>query len=84
MGFVAKKEKAQLFTHEEEEKMWQSGILGESTPEQLLNTVIFLLGIHLSLHAVDEHKALKVGYWSPIKVKFDKDADRKFLQHTEQ
>ncbi len=64
--------------------MWESGILGESNPEQLLNTVIFLLGIHLSLHAVDEHKSLKLGCYSPIKVKFDKKLNCKYLEYVEQ
>ncbi len=72
-GIMIKKEKAQLFTISDKEKMWSFGILSESTLEQLLNTVIYLMGVHLSLHAVDEHKALKIGYYSQIKCKYDKE-----------
>ncbi len=64
MGYITKKEKALLFTLSEEEQMWASGILGQDNLEQLLNTLMYLLGVHLSLQAVDEHKALKVGYYS--------------------
>ncbi len=84
IGLAARKEKAQPFSLEEEEHMWYSGILGESSPEQLLNTVIFLLGIHLSLHAVDKHKALKTRCYSQIKVKFNEKLNCKFLEYTEQ
>ena len=34
--------------------MWAEGILGQDNPKQLLNTLIYLLGVYLSLHAVDE------------------------------
>lgn len=63
--------------------MWSSGVLGESNPEQLLNTVIYLLGVHLSLCAVDKHKALKMGYYLQIKCFFDEDLDSHFLQYME-
>ena len=82
-GLVMKKEKAQPFTLSHEEKMWSSGVLGESNPEQLLNTVIYLLGIHCSLRAVDEHKALKIGYYLQIKCKFDKELNAHFLKYRE-
>ena len=42
-----------------------------------------LIGNHLSLWAVDKHKALKVGYYSQIKVKYDEENDSKFLEYTE-
>ena len=82
LGLVTKKEKSQPFTMSEKEKMWSSGVLGVDNPEQLLNTLMYLLGVHLCLCAV-EHKSLKVGYYSQIKVKFDNDKGCKFLQYTE-
>ena len=83
IGLIAKKDKARPFT-QDEDHIWELRILGESNPEQLLNTVIFLLGIHLSLHTVDEHKSLKMGYYSLIKVKFDKKLNCKYLKYVEQ
>ena len=51
--------RAELITHEFEEKMWKSNILGEDTPDKLRNTVLFLLGINVMLRAVEEHYCLR-------------------------
>ncbi len=51
--------------------MWEKGILGDSEPEQLVNTVLYLIGLHFALHAVNEYKALKTGVYSQFKVKYD-------------
>ncbi len=83
VGKITKKEKAEPFTLEEENYMWDSGVLGQDNPEQLLNTLLYILGVHLSLHAVEEHKGLKTGYYSQIKVKYDKQRECKFLEYTE-
>ena len=42
-----------------ENTLWDRGLLGEDTPEKLRNTVLFLLGINLGLHAGDEHYDLR-------------------------
>ena len=44
--------------YEVENELWMKGILGEDTPDKLCDTVLFLLGINLGLHACDEHYAL--------------------------
>ncbi len=36
-------------SHNEEERMWQAGVLGEDEPTKLRNMVMFLLGIHCAL-----------------------------------
>ena len=77
------KEKAQPFILSEEDAMWHDGILGQDNPEQLINTLMYLLGVHLSLRAIDKYKALKVGYYSQIKIKYDEEHECKFLQYTE-
>ena len=50
---------AELITPDHEEKLWVDGVLGEQTPTQLRETVLFLLGINLGLRAVDEHYDLR-------------------------
>ena len=57
IGVVPKR--AQIITYEFEEKMWQEGILGEHSPDQLRNTVLFLIGINVMLRAVQEHYQLR-------------------------
>ncbi len=41
-----------------EQKMWKDGVLGQDQPRQLLDTIIYLLGIHLALHGGYEHRVL--------------------------
>ncbi len=48
--------------------MWHDNILGDDCPETLLNMLIYLLGVHLALHGVQEHKDLKVGAYSQLQV----------------
>ncbi len=38
--------------------IWNKGLLGDDTPEKLLNTLVFLLGMHCTLHAGKEYRAL--------------------------
>ena len=50
--------RAELLSSKEQDEMWSKGILGESTPSQLRDTVLFIMGIHVGLRAGDEHYAL--------------------------
>ena len=50
---------ASVISYENENELWEKGILGESTPVKLRNSVLFLLGINLLLRAVDEHYQLR-------------------------
>ena len=58
-GVGAVKKQADVISYEFEEEMWSKGILGEDTPDKLRSTVLFLIGINLALHAVDEHYYLR-------------------------
>ena len=46
---------AGFITKEIEYKMWSDAVLGEENPGQLRETVLFLLGLNVGLHAGDEH-----------------------------
>ena len=39
-----------------EEKMWANGILGEHNPNQLLETVLYLIRVNFSLRGGTEHE----------------------------
>ena len=41
-----------------ENEMWSRGVLGKDTPDKLLKTVLFLIGVNFALHGGDEHKHL--------------------------
>ncbi len=57
MGSIVKH--AQVISYTDEEMMLNSGILGTSNPEQLVNTLLFLLGIHCTLCTGSEHCNLR-------------------------
>ena len=48
-GIGAKKRQAEVITEEEEQRLWEKGLLGEDTPQQLLDTIIFYNGLYFAL-----------------------------------
>ena len=44
-GVRAKKRQAEVLTEANEELMWSKGLLGDATPQSLLDTVIFYNGL---------------------------------------
>ena len=59
LNIGVKKRQAQVITYDFERKMWESGILGEDTPDCLRDTILFLVGINCILRAGDEHYYLR-------------------------
>ena len=51
---------AEPITEEEEEQMWSKGVLGEHTPQALLNTIFFMCGMCLALRNGSEHRNLRL------------------------
>ncbi len=46
---LGQKKSAQVISVTDEEKMWSEGILGDSNPDQLRDTLMYLLSINLAL-----------------------------------
>ena len=44
---------------EQEMQLFAKGILGDDSPQKLLDTVIYMLGLHLALHGGVEHSRLR-------------------------
>jgi Domain of unknown function (DUF3504) len=42
-----------------EEKLWNMGLLGDSDPATLLNTMVYVFGLHFALRGRDEHRRLR-------------------------
>ena len=53
------KKQANVIMYEYENELWSKGLLGESDPDTLHNTVLFLIGINCILRAGDEHYYLR-------------------------
>ena len=51
--------KAEIITEEDEEILWALGILGTSNPQVLLNTLVYMIGLHCALQAGNEHRVLR-------------------------
>ena len=47
-----------IITHNDEDKLFTDGILGEDTPAKLLTTVIYMIGLHCALWGGVEHNKL--------------------------
>jgi hypothetical protein len=67
-GLVKPKKRAQAVSVEHEVQLWNEGVLRKSTPQQLLDTVIYSLGLHLSLRAGAEHRNLTFGEGSQLQL----------------
>ncbi len=80
---VRERQQAKPITIEEENAMWELGVLGDDTPEKLFNTLLYLISLYFALHACDKHKSLKTGTFGQLKVKVDPDSGKKFLEYTE-
>ena len=76
------KKSAQVISVTDKERMWEQGVLGDSNPDQLRNTVMYLLGINLALRG-DEHRRLRGPGHNP-QIEVCKDTEgRKFLLYKE-
>ena len=58
-GVGTNQRKADPLSFEEEEILWQKQILGDSTPQSLLNTMVDMNGLYFSLRGGKEHRNLR-------------------------
>ena len=80
-GKIAPREKALPISVQEGEKLWSLGLLDDDTLTKLVDTLLYLLGIHFGLCAVDEHKSLKIN--QQISVLYDSEVGLKYLYYDE-
>ena len=58
-GMGSRKRQAEPLTPEEEELLWEKRILGDHSPQALLNSVFFFNGVCFALRSGDEHRRLR-------------------------
>ncbi|XP_062611454.1 zinc finger MYM-type protein 2-like isoform X2 [Saccostrea cucullata] len=83
LGLGINKKQALVITEEQENIMWEKEILGSQSPQQLLDTMVYLIGLNFALRAGQEHRNLRVGENSQLFLKTSVVDGRRYLQYRE-
>jgi hypothetical protein len=67
-GSVKPTKRAATVTYNIEAEMWENGTFGVSNPQQLIDSLIYHLGLHLALRARQEHRDLIYGDGSQLEL----------------
>ena len=60
LGKGSVKKQAEPIKVTEEEELWSRGVLGDHSPQALLNTVFYMNGLFFALRSGDEHRRLRL------------------------
>ena len=55
IGLGSKKRQAEPLSEENEEQLWEKGLLGDHNPVSLLNTIVFMNELYFALRSGSEH-----------------------------
>ena len=77
--FGSKKRQAEPISQQEEETLWQQGLLGDKDPQVLLDTMVFCNGLYFALRSGREHRQLRL---RPCQIQLI-EGERPYLQYTE-
>lgn len=58
---------ADTITEKEEEVLWSKGVVGSDTPDTLVDTILYLIGIHFALRVGQEHRDIHRGETSQFR-----------------
>jgi len=73
--------KAESLSREDVELLWRKKLLGDATPQSLLDTVVFMNGLFFALRSGKEHRQLR---FDPPQIKVvENDGERSYLIYTE-
>ncbi|XP_022095871.1 zinc finger MYM-type protein 2-like [Acanthaster planci] len=80
-GFGICHKRAKEITVKEDDSLWQKSVFGSYNPTQLLNTLVYLIGLNFTLRGGQEHRNLR---WksAQLQIQCDNNGD-KFLRYTE-
>lgn len=83
LGFIAPRLQAREIDLEKENDLWETGVLGDENPKQLIHTLLYLLGVQFALRAGQEHRDLRVGPKSQFALYTDPVLGKEYLEYTE-
>ena len=78
-GIGSKKRQAEALTLDEEDMLWEKKLLGDSTPQALLDTMVYCNGLYFALRSGKEHRQLRL-HSGQIELF---EGDRPYLKYTE-
>ena len=80
-GLGSCRKQAEPLTLKEEELLWEKRLLGDHSPEVLVNTIIFMNGLYFALRSGDEHRNLR---HSPCQIQLvECPGERAYLKYIE-
>ena len=80
-GLGSKKRQAEPLTIEEKKLLWSTGLLGCSSPQTLVDTMVFMAGLYFALRSGDEHRQLR---FEPCQIELvERSGERPHLVYTE-
>ena len=75
------RKQAAIITLGEEDFLWSKGVLGSENAKQLLNTMVYLIGLNFALRGGQEHRTLSSGPTSQLKLRSNEHGQ--YLSYTE-
>ena len=80
-GYGSTKKQAEVLTEEEENSLWEKKLLGDYTPQTLLDTIVFYNGLFFALRSGQEHRQLRR---DPCQIQVvEHPGERPYLKYTE-
>ena len=77
IGFTRKR--AEPISVDEEMSLWEKGVLGDSCPQVLLDTMVYCCGVYFALRSGEEHRSLKVSQLELV----EPVGERAYVRYTE-
>ena len=79
-GLGSQVKQAQVISYSDEDFLWNNSYLGMGNPEQLVRTVLFMVGLHCTLRAGAEHRSLhSIGHQSQFQYIFPNSGPRHII-----
>ena len=75
-GIGAEKKQARVVTIEEENELWDKGVMGWHSPKPLFNAVFFYCGMLFCLRGGSEHRQLKISQFEVKEVADPSNSDK--------
>jgi len=81
MGLGMNHRQATVITTDMENELWDRGLLGDHNPQVLLDTMVYIIGLHFALRGRDEHRRLR---FNPPQITVHTSSDgRRYLEYRE-